>query len=52
MNMYNLYALLDPSINDIYSTKFEIASNISKSSFICFHFALFPIMKIVIMVRF
>ena len=36
----NLYALVDPSTNDIYSTKFEIASNISKSSFICFHSAL------------
>ena len=36
----NLYALVDPSTNDIYSTKFEIASSISKSSFICFHSAL------------
>ncbi len=36
----NLYALIDPSTNDIYSTKFEIASNISKTSFICFHSAL------------
>ena len=36
----NLYALVDPSTNDIYSTKFEIASNISKTSFICFHSAL------------
>ncbi len=36
----NLYALIDPSTNDIYSTKFEIASNISDTSFICFHSAL------------
>lgn len=36
----NLYALVDPSTNDIYSTKFEIASNISETSFICFHSAL------------
>ncbi len=36
----NLYALIDPSTNDIYATKFEIASNISESSFICFHSAL------------
>lgn len=36
----NLYALVDPSTNDIYSTKFEIASNISDTSFICFHSAL------------
>ncbi len=36
----NLYALKDPSTNDIYSTKYEIASNISKTSFICFHSAL------------
>ncbi len=36
----NLYALIDPSTNDIYSTKFEIASNISETSFICFHSAL------------
>lgn len=33
----NLYALIDPSTNDIYSTKFEIASNILKSYFICLH---------------
>ena len=36
----NLYALIDPSTNDIYSTKFEIASKISDSSFICYHSAL------------
>lgn len=36
----NLYALVDPSINDIYSTKFEVASKISESSFICYHSAL------------
>ncbi len=36
----NLYALVDPSTNDIYSNKFEIASNISKTSYICFHSAL------------
>ncbi len=36
----NLYALVDPSTNDIYSTKFEIATNISETSFICFHSAL------------
>lgn len=36
----NLYALIDPSTNDIYSTKFEIASSISETSFICFHSAL------------
>lgn len=36
----NLYALIDPSTNDIYSTKFEIASNISNTSFICYHSAL------------
>ncbi len=36
----NLYALVDPSTNDIYSTKFEIASNVSKTSFVCFHSAL------------
>ncbi len=36
----NLYALVDPSTNDIYVTKFEIASNISETSFICFHSAL------------
>lgn len=36
----NLYALVDPSTNDIYSSKFEIASNISNTSFICFHSAL------------
>lgn len=36
----NLYALIDPSTNNIYSTKFEIASNISRTSFICFHSAL------------
>ena len=36
----NLYALVDPSTNDIYSTKFEIASNISGTSFVCFHSAL------------
>ena len=32
----NLYALIDPSTNDIYSTKFEIASKISDSSFLLF----------------
>lgn len=36
----NLYALIDPSTNDIYSTKFEIASKISDSSFVCYHSAL------------
>lgn len=36
----NLYALIDPSTNDIYSTKFEIASKISDSSFLCYHSAL------------
>ena len=36
----NLYALIDPSTNDIYSTKFEIASKISNTSFICYHSAL------------
>ena len=36
----NLYALVDPSTNDIYSTKFEVASKISESSFICYHSAL------------
>lgn len=36
----NLYALIDPSTNDIYSTKFEIASKISDTSFICYHSAL------------
>lgn len=36
----NLYGLVDPSTNDIYGTKFEIASNISETSFICFHSAL------------
>ncbi len=36
----DMYALIDPSTNDIYATKFEIASNISKSSFICYHSAL------------
>ncbi len=36
----NLYALIDPSTNDVYSTKFEIASNISGTSFVCFHSAL------------
>lgn len=36
----NLYALIDPSTNNVYSTKFEIASNISCSSFICYHSAL------------
>ncbi len=36
----NLYALIDPSTNDIYATKFEIASNISETSYICFHSAL------------
>lgn len=36
----NLYALIDPSTNDVYSTKFEIASKISDTSFICYHSAL------------
>ena len=36
----NLYALVDPSTNDIYSTKFEIASKISQTSFVCYHSAL------------
>lgn len=36
----NLYALIDPSTNDIYSTKFEIASKISNTSFVCYHSAL------------
>lgn len=36
----NLYALIDPSTSDVYSTKFEIASKISDSSFICYHSAL------------
>lgn len=36
----NLYALIDPSTNDIYSTRFEIASNITNTSFICYHSAL------------
>lgn len=36
----NLYALIDPSTNDIYITKFEIASSISETSFICYHSAL------------
>ncbi len=36
----NLYALIDPSTNDIYATKFEIASKISESSFVCYHSAL------------
>ena len=36
----NLYALIDPSTNDIYSTKFEIASKISDSSFVCYHSSL------------
>ena len=36
----NLYALVDPSTNDIYSTKFEIASKISHTSFVCYHSAL------------
>lgn len=36
----NLYALIDPSTNDVYSTKFEIASKISGTSFICYHSAL------------
>ena len=36
----NLYALIDPSTNDIYSTKFEIAIKISDSSFVCYHSAL------------
>ncbi len=36
----DMYALIDPSTNDIYATKFEIASNISNSSFLCYHSAL------------
>lgn len=36
----NLYALIDPSTNNIYSTKFEIASKISNTSFVCYHSAL------------
>lgn len=36
----NLYALVDISINDIYATRFQIASKISNSSFICYHSAL------------
>ena len=36
----NLYALIDLSTNDIYSTKFEIASKISNTSFVCYHSAL------------
>ena len=36
----NLYALIDPSTNDIYSTKFEIATKISKTSFVSYHSAL------------
>jgi predicted transcriptional regulator of viral defense system len=36
----NLYALIDPSTNDIYSSKFEIASKISENSFLCYHSAL------------
>lgn len=36
----NLYALVDISTNDIYATRYEIASKISNSSFICYHSAL------------
>ncbi len=36
----NLYALIDPSTNDVCATKFEVASNIFETSFICFHSAL------------
>lgn len=36
----NLYALVDISTKEIYSSRFEIASNISDSSFLCYHSAL------------
>ena len=36
----NLYALVDITTNDIYASKFEIASKITSSSYLCFHSAL------------
>ncbi len=36
----DLYALVDPSLADIYATRYQIASKISNTSFLCYHSAL------------